>query len=579
MTKDFENISYAKIIEYLNEISTKINSLHECSTKDFSQLSASFKDYFKKSNELSGKANEIINKIHLEDQSNSFKKLDQLYKELFKTQKTISSDISNVNEFMEKSNSAYNKLYYKIKNYEQNLLALKLIFTNVKISLSEDRDKELLNIEKEIYSSSKNVIEQLSSIISEFEIFEGDYKSNSSLLEKNKKFINKNLNTIVDQLYSAIIFYSDKQEESIEILPKISAKTKICSKDLEEIIKYLQFHDIIRQKMEHIHDAQQKLIDEINTADEKDIAEKEKAEILQMISNIANLQSAQLLRANKEYQAAINHIVNKLQNISLVGTEIYDLCKNFANYDESNKDTIYKEFGDRLSNVSEYFMQVNDKMNEVHLIVDNYSKRSKKINDTLELAFGYTTKNESYIKDYIKSNNKSNDSLKLNAKLEEHLEILRNNKKEITEIFNNFIEHGKVLNIDSVKVNYNSNTELLSNISTLIKLFEQKQSEIDGLLFNLNNLSLQLSGGIGESIKKVGYYDCFDSTVSEIILLLNNIRFSTELKVEDEAELERLKEHYTVESEHMVHELLLQSEAIDNLDEEEDEEENEVEFF
>ena len=573
MTKPEGILNYADIVNSLTQISDKIENLHECSSRDFNHLSISFKKYFKKSKDLSEKANLVLSNVSIGEQNKIINELNTAYKEIYALQKIINKNQINYNDYFASCNLSYNELYYLSKNFEQNLLSLDLIMTNFKLSANYSKSKELQGMQTEINLYTKYILKNLSDLFDEIGFFTSTYEESNATLSANKNVIDSDLTLIVDQIYSTIIFYSDKQKESSLILPKITESTKNCSADIEGIIKYLQYHDIIKQKMEHIHKAQEKLLNELNdqTGENETITS---VSLLNKVGNIASLQSAQLLRANKEYQDAINHITKKLNNISDYGLQIFNYCKDFTNFNEQEEASIFKEFITKLVFVNEGFQTLTHKIEESADLIDVTKKQLEKVSSMIENTLMLFVHLRTSMKSFMELIGKETFELSFIDKYSEHFETLKNDYLGFgffTEKFNKFD-----FEVADKQQHINENVNVLYNIQQLVLIFQEEQNNIDSLLTELFELSNDLSGGVRESVKKVEYYDCFDKTVKEIIEILNLIKGDAEF---DKNDIENLRQNYTVKSEHEVHEHVLNKEEVEKDPDNDEEEENDVEFF
>jgi len=574
--------TYSNITENLALISDKIDLLHECSTKDFSRLSISFKSFFKQANELSKSANELIGKIQNEESKETFKHLNDLYKKFFAFQISIDRSLEGYMDYFNQSNLKFNQFYYLLRNFEQNLLSYNLLIKNLKLSSVKKAESNTEQIESDLQAVIKYLVKSMNTLLQNINTLAEEYKSVRKVVESSKSSISDSLNDIINKLYSSIIYYSDKQKEAVETLPVISENTSACSNDLQDVITYLQFHDIIRQKMEHIHEAQMKLLHELGVEENEELSELN-ADVLTKISNVATLQSVQLLKANKEYQGAISHIISKLQNISETGLNIFNLCKSFAYNSEVDNNSIFDEFGKRLKSVSEEFKRVDKKLVDTLEVVQSVVDKSEVLVDDIELLgkgflnFGKLV-NEEMV---FYKNSKESEAIVL--KIKELVGTLKNNKSELVSSFESFYFSTQKLTINSYQKEIDSNIDVIHNLSTLIAVFDNEQKTLENLMSDLNELSVQLSGGMGNPVRDVEYYDCFDSMVGQVMELLDSIKFYTKVRVDDERGLEEIKKGYTVKSEHDVHELIvnteLTQEQLEKIVNKESEESDDVEFF
>lgn len=102
-----------------------------------------------------------------------------------------------------------------------------------------------------------------------------------------------------------------KQEVGTEDDIDVQLKKQTMS-DLNQIIVELQYHDIIRQKLEHIQVSYNKTLEEVNT---KGLEEVSTSDYLYILPEIAQLTIHQFELIEQEYKEACTYIRNTLKDI------------------------------------------------------------------------------------------------------------------------------------------------------------------------------------------------------------------------------------------------------------------------
>ena len=238
------------------------------------------------------------------------------------------------------------KLYFPVKNLNQDLLTLKILLANLKIFSSSNP------------SSAKTleaIVQQFNRVINDFKMCSFQNESNLALLKDEAKATLqkfeairdnsvKDLDIVLNSVHMGIILFAEKHEEVSRLIPKLSEQTQNSSKSIANIITNLQYHDIIRQKMEHVHNTHKKLLAELeDTATQQNKENLNNSDILLLkIRDIANLQSAQLVYANKEYQQAIDVITNKFINIGTDMTTTASMCHEIY-ISQENSDELHMQ--------------------------------------------------------------------------------------------------------------------------------------------------------------------------------------------------------------------------------------------
>jgi exonuclease VII large subunit len=106
------------------------------------------------------------------------------------------------------------------------------------------------------------------------------------------------------------------------------AQAQESLKNISSIVTKLQFHDIIRQQLEHIQQTNESIIEELIQVTRQHVRShaRETYKYLSIVPDIARLHVAQLAHTNKEYQNAFADIKASLEAIWVQTTAIAGSC-------------------------------------------------------------------------------------------------------------------------------------------------------------------------------------------------------------------------------------------------------------
>ena len=173
--------------------------------------------------------------------------------------------------------------------------------------------------------------------------------SSISRLDKYYSQLNQQINLILDQVHTAIVLFADKQQEVSRRLPSLKTLTEQISESIANIITNLQYHDIIRQKIEHVQTSHRTLLQNLSDFDINN--ESQHLDYLSKIRDLANIQAALLVRANKEYQRAIELITEKFRAISDDMSNISNLCKDLTQSQFNQEDIHLSDLSQKLDSI------------------------------------------------------------------------------------------------------------------------------------------------------------------------------------------------------------------------------------
>jgi uncharacterized coiled-coil DUF342 family protein len=127
--------------------------------------------------------------------------------------------------------------------------------------------------------------------------------------------------------------------------------------------------------------------------------------------------------------------------------------------------------------------------------------------------------------------------------------------------------------------------DIPERIASIMDNLKQKDELIYKLLHENFKVSKEMDSVVAGSVKRIKYYEFFEVRIIEIIKILNEVFQEIkgcEIKKEDAEDMEFLKNLYTMESEHKIHESILdgeQSIQAKQSDDSEKEESDDVELF
>lgn len=575
LLKTYSTKDISKAFIHIDE---KLVSLHECSANDFSQLNRDFKNLFNQLKIISENITDITFYFKKDESVFLFKKVKSFANELYASLIDYKKQSQVKNDFISKISDHLELLFFPIKNGNQNLSLLKYLLTNLSILIpgTISGKKETQLNEKEI-----NLIAEKIGI--NFNHLTNISNKSYPLSEAN---IN-NLGVLLLDIINKIDGLERKYYYNKECFINLKNKKLDTEDNISDIVKKLQYHDIIRQKMEHIQKTHQVLIDELNMFNHDDTDEKslvEKAKFYLKIRDVSGIQAAQLIQANKEYQNAIETIVNNFVNVLASIDELKNTCnegalsKTLVNFNIFNEINSKVEHSEKLYKIElEKYSSWEEETNQVETDVVSTKKfiniLCNQINDLKLNVTSYLDEITTEISDDENIEKTISQVNNVLVDLDHNSEMLmdvvktleKNNVKfpEINELNKNILQ---TIDFDKIK--------------EYVALLKQKREGIENKLQENKNIGNSSLNQIKKSISEIKYYEYFENVIDEITKELNsiNLKLRKDKNLDSETlsdNLSMLKEYYTVQTEYSIHEKIERGEDIDV----ENNEDGEIEFF
>ncbi len=555
-------------------IDKKILDLHKCSSDDFLSLNRIMKQNHQKATYVKENVVLAFEKIGPEGNLKNFEHLKQglkaLQEEFFSFENEINSKLTT----LERIQANFSLMFVPINNFRQNLASLKLLLSNIKLT-NNLYDRSLKNF-------SDNEAMRIESVINKVKESCPIFEENIYVIQKHLKTLYQDLLTIKDLIIGELEEKLEALRADFEVIEKHHEQTaslrntadKIAqnfNSSVGSIITNLQYHDIIRQKMDHIQQTHKLIIKEINqNSQQKDNNQKNPANpFFLQIPQIIEIQTAQLLHANKDYQGAIDHISKKMIEIGQDINAIARLFRSLIHFEFKGK-TVSREHIDGLFQklvsdkkecigkfkamtedvnlIQRIINNLFDKFNDLEMIensieqsiVDKISFRNLLVSEETETA----SQAQQILKLYADNHFEKN---KIRTLFDNSASLLKELVKSNTE----YLHEQK--GMEKINQNLGLVSDTFNSINENLEFIEDMQLEI-------MEKSIQIEEAGKEVVVNVKYYDFFEKTIDQLIEKFDHINTLLKDKQpvyhdssEQKRGLEQIEKYYTMKSERIIH--------------------------
>ena len=594
--------SIKEIILVFSDIDVKITALNECSAEDFLSLNNYLKKFYKDAKVISDQTEQIYDIIAGDAHEKFFDELLGLQDSLNNKINMLKNKILKSIRGLEKMHTALNLVFVPLKNFNLNILTLNFLLVNLKLNVAYSDSNNVKTVSS-LIDSITDEINKLKIIlpkISESMLMVKNVTrlSSGKLIEIRKKNI-LDIDRVTGQINDSIIMLKNKQAVAAQKLPELTKRTQNYFDSVNKIITNLQYHDIIRQKMEHVQATHKNIIKELaamdfTTGNNGKIDLSESAQQFLQIRDIAGIQVAQLINTNKEYQKAFAVIMRKFWDISEDMSVISQLSNEFVGNNDLT-DCYFKDVEDHLKGTTSVLKRLiaanEDFGNEINTISQTIEEKNDKINEIQTVHKSLDGK----IEEVLKMLDGENDERGINRIIEEIralTDTISENLNDVTLFFRQAQNISKKLleinhEEDGNQINDNLK-ELSSKIAGILDSISIHNEKIETVLIENSKLSLNLSSEIKSSVEQVKYYDFFEKIMLEIVTQLNSIYAKLDnntlnvLRINKAENLKSLEDRYTMETERIVHRQALNDETTelnDGITPDINDDDNDVEFF
>ncbi len=573
-----------ELVETFSGIDGRIAELHDHSSEVFLQLNSYLKDYYAKINIISENASRIFETIIGDDQHNLVDQLDILYNGIRDYKILAESEnrkgVANLNEL----NNIVSYLLMDIRNLNQNLITLKYLITNYKlVSSYEVTDLEAKSNIQLWYDSSEKIHPFINKAIAEIEklkLIVYELLNNGKVEFKDST---RNIVELSEDIKGIYRTFVDKTGESEHYFPMLKEKAAHSSESIGNIITHLQYHDIIRQKIEHIQKSHLKIIDMLRKdetlTEENQVASSEI--VVDHIADIVALQAEQLILVSKEYQNALKVITHNFKSIAEDTSSISRISNEFSTDDRNQEITLLEKIKTKLD--QGILMLDSNRITIVNSDLARITKQIGKIKELVEKEIAdplMIMEKEKLLKTGKDLSLKGENPkiLGIIYLIYNLAEDLSNNRKDLIIRLNELCTLNAKLKEPLADIGLGSISEqeqirLMVKITQILDKLDTDNAKLDQVLKQNDSLNDDILEKIEGTINKVDYYDLFEKVINEVIERLNYVNLNLsdgEQNSQRRATRESLKDlesFYTVDSERKIHQQFLGDESGDGSEE------------
>lgn len=563
-----------ELLNVFNDIDCRIRELHQNSSQVFLQLNDFLKDYYRKNSILSSNATRIFDTIAGSKDSCLTGEINSIFNEFENYRKETDNEMdTNLSAYTQLNNKISN-ISILIRNFKQDLITLRFLTTNYKIVTSKDSNDNIsLESVKELEKAMEEIHPWLTEIGREIGILSvnlEDLYNNTRVYSQDS--VNNNFN-LYEELKSAIAIVNKKNLESKNYIPVLKERINSSSESIGNIITHLQYHDIIRQKIEHIQQSHCTIIDNLKADIEKSgkkLIEEDDRNI-PLIADVSGLQAAQLILISKEYQEALEVISDNFQKIADDLTVVSTISHEFSFESNNSETTLLNLVKGRLDkslmlldeyNSNTFYKELSAIKKQIIAIHQETNNRIIKPFETIVLSL----ENIRGIKKNSQADNDSKPNIvsQINS-LTIEIESKREDLEKELIIVLNLAEQFQV-EIDAYGFRSSLEKEqirIMVNISKTLDRLDDESKQLDSVLLQNTSIKKDIIDRLKETLNQADYYELFEKVLNTIIDQLNtlNSRLSKNVSQAGKSEkiqnLKTVEAYYTVASERIIHDKVI----------------------
>jgi len=567
-------VKIEELINVFHEIETKIGKLHQNSSQVFLQLNEFLKDYFKKNSIVSANATQIFDTILGNKEISLTNELNNIFGSLQKYKTATENEIETNLSTYTQINSKINYISLLIRNFKQDLITFKFLTTNFRLISNNESFK---SGSLESVKTWDNALGNIQSWLTEIGKEVGSLSFSIDSMHNNTKVYSQNaLNksfSFYKELESAIEIVNRKNLESENYIPVLKEKINNSAGNISDIIKHLQYHDIIRQKVEHIQQSHFKIIASLKKEmPESDLnADMENEKLFSLIADISGLQAAQLILITKEYQKALEVISANFQNMTDDLSAISTISHEFSFEADNSETTLLRHVQERLDRSLRLLDEYNSNaLNQELLAIKQqiaslHKNTEQKIVIPIEKLDSLLGIKQGAGKDSARDDEGnlliSTQIISLAGDIIRKKEDLFREMSDIVGLSEKFLAESEIEGFRSILEK--EQIRIMVHISKTLESLDIESRQLDEVLLQNWNIRKDIINRLKDTIIQADYFEQFEKVLSVIIEQLNTLNSrlnkdnSGRNKSEKVKNLKEIENYYTVASERIIHQKVI----------------------
>jgi methyl-accepting chemotaxis protein len=568
--KYLEPDNQKELVVILNSIENTANSVGSITgnfEKDFLAIGSKIQRFLNISKNLSADSSHIASVITESFLKKGITELNLLLKQfsefLSKSVEDIKDEIIKLSEILEKIDSIVDNL----ENFYKIVKQMRMLCISTKIESSrlgdDDRGFNMLadNVEKlaNFINDKVKLISINSNVLSK-KIEQSIFK-----LGKLKGEQYQQAEIILSNTNHTLSAFEAKYHEASSKTEEISLSSKDVFNTINKIVVSIQFHDINRQKLEHVSEALNRLLTKITNDDPADTTLSSISDKYGFIHDVCELQVNQLQNARDEFVSAVLDIISNLKNVEKDIDDIYGEITSVLGeetiFSKDSLDDVKIELTSIQSGLNkngEIGKEISASIKSVVDIVDDLTK------DILEIEEVGTEIELIALNAIVKAARTGSDGAALGV-LAEYIQRLSFSAKLHTSFTSKILENISTVslklkeNLDTSSSDDKEDKFLVTNqkISDIIQSIGQLGNDAATVLQRVNTGATGLKNEIESTVSGITIHETFQLKVTQLIgeltAVIDGIKQKNVLNSNRKLHTEELLEKYSMHSERSIH--------------------------
>jgi len=543
---------------------------------EFLRIGAQMQDFYQRSQEITTTANQLVDTVSGTQARMVIERLRQMMGDMEAYLSSIRSQSRENCDILERVLELLSRLSEPLEGFQKMYKVLRMLSTSTKIESSRLGELGLgfQTLAMDVEKLSHMVNEKSAGIL-------GDRQMLFSMISENLHTVRNSEASQGAELSTTLAGASNTLEELISVNDRCTSFAALVSSisgevsgNISEVVSSLQMHDMTRQQVEHIVEAMEGLASRLQDSGATARDDGGRRKLIIETGDVCELQSAQLRHAASELCGAVRSIVENLRDVAGKQTRMTSETQNTAGITDSATGSSF------VGTISNGMAAVTSVLARCALSDQEMSETLKRVADTMQEVTGFVTDIEDIGSEIdliaLNSQVKAAHTGREGAALGVLAEAIK--RLSVDAVIQTAAVSEALLQINHLTGDlFGEATQKQEHLGAKITVMEEETEQILASLGAMNSELVSLLAGLNHRVKtltekietatgNMDVHERVSSLTEEVMACLDRIvREARELEpasTEFKDNLRHMEEHYTMQSERQIHEVIARKRGI-----------------
>ncbi|KAF0215131.1 MAG: methyl-accepting chemotaxis sensory [Geobacteraceae bacterium] len=355
-------------VERLARLSAELRTIAGSTETEFLGIGAGLHDFYQRAGEISRMSSDVVSRFAGDEVNGAINGLKEILDHMCDYLNHAEHETAQSTGTLGRMNELLSKVTEPLAGFRKLNKVLRMLGTSTKIESARlgQRAAGFDTLAEDVAHLAVQVNEKSGTILEQKEELSAVIRQTLSRILAMEDEQRDHVRMILDKTRQSLATLCDINSRCSAVAADISDASAEVSQNISEVVTSMQFHDIVRQQIEHVQETLDELCGKLN---EMSVHKEElKSDISDRIGEtgyVCELQAAQLRHACDELMSAVESIIGNLQGIASKEVHMSDETHGMAGVADEAGSSFFTEMESDLSLVTSVLgesLETNRKM-------------------------------------------------------------------------------------------------------------------------------------------------------------------------------------------------------------------------